>query len=276
MGRTEQSRDGDVSRCYKYADDGSSNITAFTTKSELCRSCALGGEKKNRFCCPKACSATWLPRQLGFLGFEASPGQTCNFWEANPAAYVFLYQLLAAGSRCGPRDLTKVACGSRRASKFVLNVFLPLSLLPRLVLCLWWAELQSLELVVLKPRQISSGRFDIPSLFTRSSSSSRFSRMSWTMAFLWVLTWTNKEKQKHSDYHVNDSCTRKILARCVIASSELWGWRSAATIPNFCSVSVNLTELESFWGYLRSDDCGLTAKMGPVLEKWLKTGSRAK
>lgn len=84
--------------------------------------CSGGGEK-NQFHCPKACNKAPSARASCFFsGTRGRSGQTCNFWNSLPAAYFFLCQLLAAGSACGPRDLTKVACGAKTGQRSALNV----------------------------------------------------------------------------------------------------------------------------------------------------------
>lgn len=77
--------------------------------------CSEGGQKKINFVAQKRATGP-RSRASWFSGLRGRSGQTCNFWNSHPAAYFFLCQLLAAGSACGPLDLTKVACGPRLAS----------------------------------------------------------------------------------------------------------------------------------------------------------------
>lgn len=79
-GTIAQSRDGDASGGYKYRNDRSSNITAFTT-NHSCVSRVLGrwGGNKNEksISMPKSVQQAPHPpapaRQLLFLGLEAAP-----------------------------------------------------------------------------------------------------------------------------------------------------------------------------------------------------------
>lgn len=90
MWAIEQSRDGDASRGYKYCNDRSSNVTAFTTNHSCVSRALSGGEKKESISLPRSVQQGLAPAPAGFSGLRGRSGQTCNFSDSHPAAYFFL------------------------------------------------------------------------------------------------------------------------------------------------------------------------------------------
>ena len=175
--------------------------------------CSGGGKRKKIYFIAQKRATRPQSRASWFSGLRGRSGQTCNFWNSHPAAYFFLCQLLAAGSGCGPLDLTIVACGPRLASacvkcssqknnksavgKYIVSVVIWTAGKHR------WRRIAGGAGRQENAAQDSISSFfwfyNIPSLFTLwPTSSSLFSRMSWTMAFLCVFTCWKREKRNHT------------------------------------------------------------------------------